>query len=469
MRKAVQLIAIVLLVGGGALWWWTSVPSLPVPTDLDTLDPALRQAITAQHLKAQSGNLGEQMKLGAVYQANGLCPYARPVYRQVLDQQPELAKAWYRLAACIEAEEGVIAALLPLRKAVRWAPDYAPARRQLVAWLLDSGDAPAAAIESAQLLRRAPDHPDYQLMQARVEMVAGDLDTALQRLQSVLQQPGPHQPYTRHLLASLYRRQGRPEEATRIADAGSSSRMVWEDAWSAEVQAQQVSAQRLLQRAVEMSSSGRCDEAIGLVRQLSEKGRTGDDLASVVAQCQLLQGQIEGAVETLDEALAHFPGNVTLKLNWVQANLLLPNPSRPHPNRLLETLNAAEQLEPGNAQVWMLRGEILSQAGATPKAIRAWRRAWQLDQRNLAPLLSAAQALITRDQPAIAVAWLEQSPPDHQADPRLRLALALAHVANGDDEAAAGLLSDADRQSLMRNDNQARLLRQLDEALEAGQ
>lgn len=374
-------------------------PPLPRPQGSVGVDADLAAEIETLVAEAERtpGDPEPRLRLGLLYEANGLFSLATRAYETVAAVEPATAKPWFRLAIARERDGDLEGAIAAMRRAA--AADDAPpaATARLASWLLDAGDVDAAAAAA----QRAAQHPDAVeeafFAAVRVHLARDDPASALALAEASGILSGPNGAHARLLVASALRAQGRLDEIDRLRLEPTARPPSFPDPWRQELGALRIDrsslaeAGRLLQR-------GECDRALEILETMAD---TGDDQRrhNMMAQCHLQLGRAAEAIAALRRAIEidprHFGSHLNLaKAIWLQVG----DGDGPPADGALAAIDRALELDPRSAEAWRLRGAILIALGSVDDGVEAYLDAWRLDARDPAPMLRAGNALFDRRQ-----------------------------------------------------------------------
>lgn len=440
-RAAVLLAALLLLPGCGgdpgpatdfeppSLEEWSGEALVAAK-----LDALRRDAIAAPESAAKIGRLGE------AFHAHELHGEAIACYRRATELAPDDPR-WPYLAALATAEGDLEASVAPFARAAQLngaSPTPVPAVHVNfgdVLVQLGRGDEAAAEYRRALALEPATPHALYGL--ARVESAGGDLEAAVGHLEAAAALPA-HNAEVHGLLAQLYRRLGRGEEAELAvlrSGAGRAARTA--DPIVAAMEREAVSTQAIGRRGRRDADAGRYAEAEAAFRKVIElrppKARDLSNLGGAVAA----QGRLDEALDLYDRALEIDPEE-TYTLNnrgltlaergdleaaaaslgraleidpaYAEAhvNLALVRSRQRRHAEAAEHYRAAIEQEPSRVAAYTGLGTSLAAVGDRDAAIAAWRRGVEIDPANLASLHNLAVALTQAGEHGEAIRWLER-------------------------------------------------------------
>jgi predicted Zn-dependent protease len=359
MKKGPILIALsCLLLAAGGTWWWQRagdrqaivLAALPPIPDLSMKAPVLRDRVTAAEARAQ-GRFAAQKglaDLSRLYHANGFQEEATRCYAGLEQLAPAEAR-WPHLHATIIAGYGEIEPAMQLwQRVILLAPDYVPARLRLGDCYLKTNRPDDAAAAYAEVLKLSPANSYALLGLARLDLDAGRLEKARERLETVVKQTNYSLGYD--LIVSLYERTGQKERASAIRGAAKASGAYHDlpDPWldgllddcfdpyrlalAAGIAAhfgESSDAVRLLERALALdpknvsthfqlgSVSVQRGDSKSAREQLEECTRLAPEFADGWAHLSALQaqmGEVSAAARTLLTGLSHCPDSPGLHL-----------------------------------------------------------------------------------------------------------------------------------------------------------
>ncbi len=374
-------------------------------------------------------------RLGMVFHAHELHAEAIACYRKAAGLAPEEVR-WPYLAALATAETDLEGSLVHFARAVELDPAepavsiahgdvlvrlgrFAEAdERYRAALALDSGSSHALLGLARSALGRGEEAPATELLE-RAAAAA------------------PHHGEVQELLARVYQRLSRPEDAERArlrAGAGfRASRAA--DPHLAAVRAEAVNSRAYTERGQRLAEAGRFAEAETELRRVLEirpgNARDHSNLGGALAG----QGKLVEAVAEYRKALAIDPddtyalNNLGLALagqgdleaaaaqlaraieidsTYADAhrNLGLVRARQSRPEEAIAHYRAAIAANPSLARAHNDLGTALAQRGALDDAVEQWRQALAVDPRELSALYNLAIALVQKGEHREAIDWL---------------------------------------------------------------
>lgn len=180
-----------------------------------------------------------------------------------------------------------------------------------------------------------------------------------------------------------------------------------------------------LQRAAQSLSQGRRDEAERAIRQSLAGGESADGfdlLGFVTAQ----KGDLSGALALFERALGLDPAHVAAHTHRIAALR--------DSGRIADALAAAQafvRVAPDSHHAHREHAEVLVRMGRLREALEAYDRGSKADPRAVSCLLGLGTVWLQLGDGATAVSALKRAVDLQPANPKLRMALAQAHVSLG--------------------------------------
>lgn len=137
--------------------------------------------------------------------------------------------------------------------------------------------------------------------------------------------------------------------------------------------------------------------------------------------------QLDAAIAAHDKAVSLAPSSAAIWLQRAAALLVAQRQAE-----ALASCNAAIRLDAHSAEAWRHRALALESQGRYEDALQSAEEACALDIGCLEASYTKASLLCVLDRDAQAVAWLAHVYQHHPEDERLRFALGLAQLKNGD-------------------------------------
>jgi tetratricopeptide (TPR) repeat protein len=221
--------------------------------------------------------------------------------------------------------------------------------------LLRQGKRAEAAEVNSQILKENPKDPDAKSLAATFLLDQGDVNTALAELQSVVTS-APDNAVAHYQLGRAYLASGK-------SDARESARQQFE-------------------RAISLRSD-MLTPRLGL------------------AELQVLHGEYQGALDTVQEILKRDPGNINARL--IQSQAYLGQKKYGDSDTLLDGMMKSN---PSSPDVFYQQGVSLMTQGKAKEAEAAFMRAYELNPANPKGLLGVVEADIQQGKPEAAMALL---------------------------------------------------------------
>ena len=237
--------------------------TLPIPNQLDQLDPSLRALIERQVsvVEASPDNPMAYATLGLVYEANNLWTHARACYETAYAMNPDEPTAAHRAAIAAGANGDFAGTMAILREAAGRFPDFAPIHHRLGDALLKTGRFEEAGGAFEQAIASAPDHPAGYIGLGDVHIRLGHDEEAIKFLERAVKTDGRSK-QARYLLGTAYRNVGRDQEAREQLGLGvnATTRFI-PDAWSSRLRKYRVSTALAIESSETHRKAGRFRQA----------------------------------------------------------------------------------------------------------------------------------------------------------------------------------------------------------------
>ena len=375
---AVPLIAAGVIALGISMFGRPRPFQPALPAILAGKDPDL-VALVEKNLKAVSADPDDPdlwMRLGNVYEANGLDALGLDSYRKAVSIGPDQPKGWYRIGRTKMSLGDRNGALEALRRAVELEPDHAPLRWRLGFWQLDQGHLGQAQASFEQAIALNPEDPAGWWGLARVLLQTRRPEEAAGMLE-VLAEKSPQDVYTHLLLGTAYRQLGRWEEARVELERGAGGVAELRDRWDEELEQYRTGYRVQAAKAGRLAELGELDAAMEILQKLQR--RHPDNLAVLnnLGTVFIKKNLPQQALEVLGEALKRYPDNVHLHLNMATLYTAMKNSTL-----ALEHLDRAIALDPRMGKAHEKKAAILMNMGSYSAAADACEQALRYDPRN---------------------------------------------------------------------------------------
>jgi len=366
-------------------------PPLPEPADLSQMDPIVAATVrdALESARQQRGNEDRRMKLGMVYEANGMLGLAMKCYAEVAAARTHDARVRYRIAQVEERSGNLQAAIASAQQVVELDPAYAPARAQLGLWLLDEGRADEAAAHFRQVVEREPSNEAALFGMVLHAIRARDPERASKLLFEHDLLNGANSGYAKQLDSIIRRQLG---EQISIAEAGARSQQVrpqWWDPWNDVLKAHQTGVRTFHRAARRYMSRGNYAYAADLLERAHRAEPENTRILISLATCHHKQGRTKKAIAILDEALRLDPDDYWTNLNRADMLLADSNADADALHSAYEHARTATQARPESGDAWALRGRVSQALGRFDEAIDAFLHAYEVDSRDSSVLTQA--------------------------------------------------------------------------------
>lgn len=327
-RNHIALIGLALALAA-VLWSCTrSTPdevdraatvSVPIPDQIDELDPALVELIERQLAVVRSAprDAVAHATLGAIYEANNLWPQARQCYETAHALDP-VEPMWAHHAAIAAGTSGDFdGALALLRSGAARYRDFAPIHHRLGDALLKAGAFEEAIGAFKRTTSTAPNHPAGYVGLGDVNLRLKHPEEAIVHLERAVKL-APQDKKASYLLGTAYRDVGRIEEARKLMTLGSDGRTRFiSDAWSARLRQYKVSLLFALQTSAEHRASGRLEPALRVLEDAMAFHPDEVDLLTRLGAMYLEVLRTDDALRTFRRADQIDPTNLSTCINLV--------------------------------------------------------------------------------------------------------------------------------------------------------
>ncbi len=379
------LLAVILVLA--AVGWFLSrasrMPkggsvSVPVPADLDRMEPQL-QAYLKQQIRVANkapNDASAQALLGLVYAANQLWNEAASAFSNASKLNPkDPLPLLYRGVASEELGQPD-QALIFYKETMAAHPGFPQGHWRLGDLALRQGDLALARPAFEKLTVLAPGEWRGHTGLGHVCLLEGSVSNAIVCLEKAVRLD-PSARSTHHLLGLAYRTAGRARDAERELRRGQDGLLFpMPDPWN-----------------IEAPKHMRLPQDIGeAARQL------------------LLQGDLQQAASLMASALAYRPNSLSLLLNF--AEILLQDGKL---DKALQLLEKAQSIDATHVPILLIKSSVLLGMGKAEEALRDAERAVLLMPSTPKPLITRADALIALTRFDEAIKSLQEA---RAADPK---------------------------------------------------
>lgn len=430
------LLLLISLGLAGGLYLALRPPLLEVPSldSVESQDPQVRQHLTEllAPIQAHPRDPAARATWGIALAANGLWKNARQAFLDTARQAPRQPLAPLYAAVALQEMADARGALVEFQAVTRRFPDFAPGWYRVAEMHLREGNLPEAEVAFQELGRLAPTEwrgpaglGEIRIRQGRAAEALGFLERAIALDRSA--KPA------RYLLGQAYRAVGRTNEARIAIAAGTGeARQPMPDPWGDAAPQHVRTLPDLLVQADGLSSAGRPDLAVRLLRTALpfHPGHAG--LLNQYAVALNRSGQAALALPILDQLLAQDP------------RAMAPRITRVYTHDLLGQVEAgaadareAIRLAPGMAQAHLALADALLAAERDAEAVGALDEALKCDPGNAEIHVEAAEILWRNlHNPAAALVHLERAIELNPGLARAYLLVGQLQVERGDPAAA---------------------------------
>lgn len=439
----VLLLSLGLASGGPVSCRPQPPPAVPLPSQLERLEPQLRAHIQ-EHLKqlrATPWDAQRHATLGLIYAANGLWPEAHLAFSNAVKLKADfpLARLYMGLAAQESGHLGE--AIEQFATLTREFPQFAPAQFHLGDALLRAGRADQAEVPFRRLTELAPSEWRGFAGLGDVKVRQGKYAEATSLLEHAVELD-PDAKIAHHLLGLAYRGLGRMAEAERELRLGLDAVFYpIANGWSEAMVGHVKLLQEQIELAQQLAVSGRSADAVALLEEARrwhpdnlsvlsnlgfaynqagqpEKGRAVLLQAAAIndrhlnTQVFLSESCLE--LNLLDEALAHANRALELAPHLPQSHLAKANVffAQARHAEALEELKAAHRCDPQNPAIALDIGDTFSRLlGRPAEALEYYERATKSDPTSVEAWLRLADLQVQLGNPAAARKALDAARP----------------------------------------------------------
>lgn len=363
----------------GALWLREPPPAVPVPPDLEKLDPQLRDYVAAHVKWAQEKprRTERHATLGLVYAINGLWTEARIAFENAskLDPKNPLPLLYQGVAA---QELDLPAEATRLFRAVTSQfPEFAPGYYRLGTTLLRAGNFDEAEAAFERLITLAPDQWHSYAGLGEVKLRQREFDEAASLLERAVQIDFNARS-AHHLLGEAYRALGRTDDAeVELLLGRNAVTFPMPDAWSEQASVHAQLLQDQIQVASELSAQGEARRAVQILSRALAYHPDNLSLMNQLAIAQNRANQPERARTLLLRALQKDPQHVPSLVTLAFCEEKLGEAAQ-----ALATADRAIALAPTLAQPYIAKANALLALERDEEAIAAFSQAAKVDPKN---------------------------------------------------------------------------------------
>lgn len=344
--------------------------TIPVPADLERLDPQLRAYLWQKldWVREKPRHADRHATLGIVYAANGLWKEAKDAFGNAAHLDPNQPLAYMYVAVADQELGSLKEAIGGYRDLTVRFPDFAPGYYRLGDASLRAGEVKEAEFALQRLIALAPQEWRGYAGLGDAKLRKGQYAEAIQELEKAIRM-APEEKIPHHLLGLAYRRVGRTQEAELELGRGlNAEHYPMPDAWGATA-AQHM---KLL------------PDLFTMARQYSEAGKP------------------EKAIEILEEAFVYHPEEIGVMNHLATAYNQGGQPKKSR-DLLLKVIRKDNQ----NLSAYVALAECCTALEEYEQAISYASRATDLSTNSVLAYLAKANALLGAERDSEALAALE--------------------------------------------------------------
>jgi tetratricopeptide (TPR) repeat protein len=435
--------ALVLLLGVGVFWlrerrFFASAPEPIAPADVQGLDPEVRRLVEQHLQQARAEPSGANHgTLGLVYEAQGMWREAERCFAAAaeLDEDP----LWTLHQGSATASLGDVRAAAELfRRAADGLPDSAAAHYRLADALVQLGALDEAVQHFETAVRLAPENSEGHAGLGAALYRKEAYEEARTHLAKAVELD-PTYRTAHYQLGTTLRALGREEEAARELALGiNAQKRAIPDPLDRKMRSFTVGYSSRVDGAVALLRSGRTDEALGVLEEVSREHPSDVGVLNNLAVAYLKKGDAARARALLDRARAL---DERAFATWI--NLTSWGLQTGELDQALAWANRAVELAGEVGRAHQVRGEVLAKKGRWNEAYEALKKAAQLDAREAGvhrSLAIACAQLARYDEARACLVTATGLDPRNWA---AHLDLCEVNMALGDLERARAALSEA--------------------------
>ena len=353
------------------------------PQILEGKDPSL-VALVRKSLRAANSDPRDQevwLRLGFVYEANGLDSLALTTYDRALAVADTSARAWYRIFTIGSRQGNLVRAAAANAQTLKLAPSYAPLHIRSGFWHLDLDRRLQARRAFERSIELDPGNPGGYWGLARIMMLDDEPEHAVALLERLLRNR-PNDPYTFQLLGNAYRQVGQWQKAQVALGKAKGGGPTWPDPWHQEVIPYETSLMVEVERVRAFIARGIPQLAVVELQKLRQLHPESLIVLKMLGKALVLTAQWEKALEVHAQAQSKHPEDAELFQSIASVYFGMGDT-----DRAISQLELALAIDSTLASAHAGRGSILMQERQLRQAAAAFQRASVFEPNNPAHLV----------------------------------------------------------------------------------
>ncbi|HEU0122697.1 MAG TPA: tetratricopeptide repeat protein [Bryobacteraceae bacterium] len=284
--------------------------------------------------------------------------------------------------------EQINTAISELQSVVNKMQDNFVLRYNLGRALMAKGDLDGARLQFVDALKYRPDYLPARIALAQVQITRQEYAAALSAANEILQ-IDPNNQYARLIKSHAFMAQGKYEDSKLVLQETLKLNPGQKDA--------------KYQLGYVLFKEGKLKEAEALFQEVY--AQNPPDLRGLMGLTEVytIQKQPDRALKLLDEAIEKFPKATPLQIAW--GNIAVRSGRADDALRLFQKIIEGD---PKNFDMQMRLAATYQAKGDTPSAIEAWKKAGEIMPNHIAPVLSRAMALDSLSRRSEAAPLYEQ-------------------------------------------------------------
>ena len=436
--------------GGGTSETVEARPALPTPSDLEGYDAGVRMEVIAalQRLEAAETDPVAWSRLGDLYLAHDRPALAIECYDASLLLEPDGVRPRY-LRAWAHHDQGALdEARADIKRVIELDPGATHPKWRAAGWLVEAGELEAAAT----LAEASITPPDVDLngvrMLASIRLDQGRPEDCVELLEPLVRSR-PKDRGSHYVLGRAKQMLGRTEEAARHLRLAGDARSTFGDPWLNEVMARRADLAARLITVQQRSNEDRHDEAMDLLRSLSEMYGPRREIRYAELVVLANRGDHAGLLEAVPALVEDEPAWALPRFREAQSALAVARavvpPDVEGVSRAVDAAETGIALAPGAVEGHELLGEALGTGGRWFEAAEAYRRCVDIAPFVARHHVQLADALARSGDPMAAVTVVDAMDRDFGRSVDAALVRARAFVLFGRIDEARAILEQCRR------------------------